>query len=332
MVKKIFLVLLLISFSASAREWNKVKIPDAKCGDGADYFVFVSPKPGKKLLIELMSGGACWSADTCWGPNLRTWIHPIPKLPSFSVLTNDQISSNPVKDASAVYFPYCTGDIYAGTHMGKYLFGTLPTYHYGKKNIHLTMNYLKANKLINFDSIEDLTIFGASAGAIGSLLHADFFNSFTPHSKKRTLLSDSPGLHFGREFWDKFTYPLLNDFDETFREAGLNLDFKNGIITTELKNVFRLKEHWNIGILQGSQDIIMSTVFGDISPSEHEDLVLGPTGVVKVAKPFKNVDTWIDMSPMHTFLVLKQSMNMESEKSETALEFASRIHSGQINK
>lgn len=332
MMKKLLLIsLCLFQFNTFAREWLKVFIPNAKCGDGTDYFVFVSNKQNKKLLIELMSGGACWSLDTCWGPNLRTWIHPIPKIPNFSVLTNDSIEENPFKDFSSVYFPYCTGDIYAGNHVGKYLFGQVPTYHQGKRNIQLSMNFLKEKNYISFENINDLVIFGASAGAIGSLLHADYFNSFTPNTKNRTIISDSPGLHFGREFWDKFTYPLLNDFDVTFKEAGLNLDFKTGIITSELKNVFELKKSWNIGILQGTQDIIMSIVFGNISPSEHEDLVLGPTGIVRVAKPYKNVDTWINKSPMHTFLVLKQSMNMESESGETALEFAKRIHFG-VNK
>jgi hypothetical protein len=68
--------LLLTSSLAKAHEWTRIKIPGAKCGDGRDYEIFIDKKSESNWIFEFTPGGVCWSASTCYGPNLRTWIFP----------------------------------------------------------------------------------------------------------------------------------------------------------------------------------------------------------------------------------------------------------------
>ena len=120
-MKIIILILCILASvqSAYAREWREIIIPGAFCGDGSPYKVFLDKRSHKRMLIEFMGGGACWSDDTCRGYNLRTWIYNIPKVPQFSVLMSD-IEGSPWSKHSVLYFPYCTGDVHAGNHVATY--------------------------------------------------------------------------------------------------------------------------------------------------------------------------------------------------------------------
>ena len=140
------------------------------------YSVYVEIKKPNKLAIEFMGGGACWSKNTCWGPNFRTVLFPLPKLPAMSVLSSGYEQMSPLSDYSFVYFPYCTGDVFAGDHTAKYegLLLDFPVHHRGYTNVQKTIKYLKENK-IDFSQVEDFVVYGSSAGAIGSLVHIKNF-------------------------------------------------------------------------------------------------------------------------------------------------------------
>jgi hypothetical protein len=276
--KIIFIIFFLGSFAHAAfldspisrRDFEKIIIPDTKCGDGSPYQVFYSKLKSKKLAFDFMGGGACWSFFTCIGPTPMAWVHHIPFLLESGGFVSSDPKRSPVSDYSLLFFPYCSGDVYLGDHTA--LYGpenSMPMLHQGKRNIEKTLKYLVEKKIISFAEIEDIVVYGYSAGAIGAIYH---LNTITPYLTKKTtnkvLIADSPGLHFGNSFWNKFTPNLLNDFKNALSLAGIALNQTTGNLGQHVKKACDMFPDWKVGILQASKDIMMSQVFGSISPSQ----------------------------------------------------------------
>lgn len=302
-MNKLYMSLLavLCSLSAYGNEWKSLNIPGAKCGDGLPYRVFYRPGGRDKVSFELMGGGACWSLATCWGPNFRTWIHTIPKLPAFSYLT---MADGPLKDYTMVYFPYCNGDVWMGRHTASYT-GVGSTYHRGAETLDATLKFLDIQGLIDFKAIKSFSLYGSSAGGIGALLHVPKLENYIPRKARKLIIADSPGLHWGKDFFKKFTSPMLADFDHHFGKLGVRVDFNDGLIAPYLKDYCERYSSWKIGIVQATRDIIMSKMFGNISQDDHENLVLGPQGVKEVFRTSPNCFSHVIRSQGHAFLVLK---------------------------
>lgn len=145
-------------------------------------------------------------------------------------------------------------------------------------------------------------------------------------SARKTLIADSPGLHFGDQFWTKFSKDAKADFKRAFADVGLAVNFKSGLIASKMKPVLRGYSDWNVGFLIGTKDSVMSTIFGNISPEEAEKLILSPQGLPAIARSFPNVKMWLKQTYMHTFLIIKKSAMMKSIQKETALDFANSVY------
>ncbi|MCP4912944.1 MAG: hypothetical protein GY909_07485 [Oligoflexia bacterium] len=324
-MKKFFTLLLIaLTFSISARDWIKVKIPGAKCGNGMDYTVFWDKRDSSKLAVEFMGGGVCWSSATCYGPNFRTWIHPIPKISNFSSMTKEGAL---LENHSMIYFPYCTGDVHAGSHVAKYQLG-MKVHHTGYSNAVKAWKYFKEKGLIDFKRVEDLVLYGSSAGGIASFIHSKTIAPYLSKEMnvKKTILSDSPGLHFGKDFWNKFTYKHHRDFKRAFKPIKLDYRFTTGFVAPSLPLVCKELADWNIGIMQGSEDLVMSIVFGDISPKKHAKLIYSENGLANVVKDVPNCEAWVADTKMHTFLILDRSAEKIYVNEESAHDFANRIY------
>ncbi|MBT7609244.1 MAG: hypothetical protein HN576_05780 [Bacteriovoracaceae bacterium] len=331
-MKYLLIILLTLSIPlAQARKWERVRIPGATCGDGKPYAIFLSQKQkhnstNRKLAVEFMGGGVCWSMNSCYGPRLRTWVHPMVKLPVFSTLTTRK---SPLNDHDFIYFPYCTGDVFAGKHVGKYAWGS-KIHHTGFTNVQKSLRYIERMKLVNFKKLEDLVLYGSSAGGIASLIHANTFESYLSKETKRTVIADSPGLHFGHDFWSKFTLNQIVDFQDAFTASNLFADFNDGMVAPYFHGVCEKMEKWSIGILQGSKDIVMSSLFGEISPDDHEVNVYSKEGIINSIKGSLNCHAWIKKTKMHTFLLFKQASNMEV-LGTSALSFFNKVHQRTIS-
>lgn len=271
--------LIFISSNAFARKWKVIEIPGAKCGAGAPYKVWLDKQDSKKLAIEFMGGGTCWSASTCYGPKLRAWIFPIPPAPILSMFSTRIRDISPAKNHSYLYLPYCTGDVHLGKHTANYFKGRLKVKHHGFTNIQKTFKYLVENKIINFSQINDLLVYGASAGAIGALIHTQTIKPYLNDYMSKTLIADSPGLHFSKNnFWEQFTQEQIKDYSQAMRLLGIERP-EEGNISKFIPNICQKLSKWNIGILQGSKDVVTSFIFGKIGPKEHERRVYGKDGV-----------------------------------------------------
>lgn len=319
--------ILLVGFSlslAEARSWEKINIPGAICGDGQSYSVFLDRKKADKLLVEFMGGGACWSEGTCYGDTRLTKIQP-PENAVTSVIAKEA-DGNPWNEHTALYIPYCTGDVHSAFHSVSYKPDT-PLYHQGFTNFVLTLQYLQQQSILNFKGMKDVTVWGASAGALGALVHSETLDAYLDIAAQRTLIADSPGLHYGKNFWYKFTENLNHDYQATFQKIDLTYSIDDGFIAPLFGPVFMRLGKWQIGILQATEDMVMSLVFGSIAPQDHRKLVLGPQGIPMVAKPYLNVKTWIMDGWNHTFLVKPNTAKVRDMSGETAWDFAVRVYS-----
>lgn len=314
---------------SEARTWEKIEIPGAFCGNGEPYSVFLDHKDTDKLLIEFMGGGACWSEGTCYGSSPLTQLTPL-QMAEATVMNDDSKAGNPWNQHTAIFMPYCTGDVHAGFHIAFYK-PAVALYHSGYTNTVLTFAYLKQKNLVNFPALTDVTLWGYSGGAIGAFLHTDTLNPYLSANTRKTLIADSPGLHFGKTFWQKFPQQLNHDYAESFARIGLVYSLDDGFLAPLMGPVFLKLNDWNIGILQSTQDMVMSIIFGNISPQEHRRLVLGPQGIAAIAKNYANVKTWIADTITHTFLVRSQTAVYKDMLGETAWDFAVRVH-GDTNK
>lgn len=330
-MKIILTVLLTTCFCLSAlgRDWQRVEIPGAQCANGSVYSVFIDNKGSDKLYVEFMGGGACWSTWSCYGPSPKTWSYPVPMLPYLSVMSSDDPERSPVHDHTAIYFPYCTGDVYAGDHTAKYQLGAT-VHHRGKANVQKALAHLEQGGLIDFKNKSELALYGASAGAIGSFIHAHRIAKLMPSAQKKRLIADAPGLHFGKDFWNKFSEKFKDDVGESLQEINLNYDRDDGLLAPGVVQLCRFYDDFDIGILQGSQDLIMAYRFGEIDRREHEKLVYSELGVYEQTKKAKNCAAWVPASMMHTFLVFPLSAKIKTSQGEVeALDFARRIFEGE---
>lgn len=326
---KTFILGLFVLFNAHARPWKAVTIPGATCGTGLPYKIFVHIKNPRRWAFEFMGGGACWDASTCYGTNLKTWMFPVPKLPLFSMFGAESPKASPVFNHSMVYFPYCTGDLHVGHHTAKYIFG-LKAYHQGRRNIELALRTLAASKRISFEDLEEVVLYGASAGGIAAIAHTYTFDQFLPPQTRRLVIADAPGLHWGTHFWEKFSPELIADFRDIAHKIGLDFDLSTGNIAHSMSTVCQKMSHWNFGVLQGSRDSVMSSVFGDISPRSHERNIYNAQGIYKITKNYVNCSAWTPQTSLHTFLLTPLSASLRAQ-NRSALEYLFEVYSGRVS-
>ncbi len=300
------------------KPWERINIPGAKCGNGSDYTVFWKNNSTKKLLVEFMGGGACWDKKSCVTMP-STWIYPMPELPAFSVFTSTVNQENPFMDHSFLYFPFCTGDVFTGRRISTYE-GT-KIYHYGYSNVLLALEHLSKNKIVDFSSVENLVVWGSSAGGIGALTHGKNIEKYVPAAAHKILIADSPGLHFGPTFWNKFADDAKVDFKYAFNGVRLDVDFNDGFVARKMGPVLEYYRGWDIGFLYSLRDRIMSEFFGEISKGEHQKLLLGPEGIPAIAKNYPYVKVWLANNDVHRFLLTKKNSHLLSLDSIEAIDF-----------
>ena len=104
---------------------------------------------------------------------------------------------------------------------------------------------------------------------------------------------------------------MILDFRRTFEKVGFDFNPEDGLVARHFPKVFRHYRNWAIGVLQGSRDVAMSQLFGNISPGDHQELVYGPGGLVEAcADPSDNAASWVNKTYMHTFLKMTFSSHM----------------------
>lgn len=324
--KIVLLIFSLNSFSTSLL-WEKHDIPNAVCGNGEQYSVYVNKRSSEYVQLHFQPGGACWSWDTCWGPNFRTIIYPIIRP---LIRLPDVISKDPLAQFSKVVFPYCTGDVFAGDHIAQYKYGS-KVHHKGYTNIYKAMNYLSKNEILDFENVIHYAQTGSSAGAIGSLFHGYFLQSYFPNTQYKTLLIDSPGMHWSDSFWNKFTKKLMFDFRVAAQYVGVAIDYYGGQVIRNLPQICDTYYDWNVGIIQSSMDFVMSTIFDGIGLIAHREMVYSDFGLYQQSQNFDNCASWSPDSILHAYFYL-DPIEMDKANGKEFYNFVEDVLNGKTQR
>jgi Pectinacetylesterase len=231
--------------------WVFHEIQGTKCRDGSTSGLFVHQGTERKLLIFLEGGGACSNAGLC-GFNqsninesfagdgttlIGSALGVVQDRQQPGVFTDPTHQGapagvfefanpmNPFKGWSAVYIPYCTGDVHAGTKTGDVPGLTNQNFH-GYLNMKVFMSRLVPTFAGKLDRV---ILTGSSAGSLGAMMNysmtQDAFGDVHVD-----LIADS-GLPFRDMFWPTclqkrwrdswgLNAAMPPDCTECFREDG----------------------------------------------------------------------------------------------------------------
>ena len=315
-------VIFLLVFSLKSfgmRNFDSIRIPGAVCGDGSDYRVFIESRSNKNWAFKIQGGGACWNHFTCF--RLGTTRGRIPERSNDNEgFASANPADSPVADASFVLFPYCTGDVHLGTHTAQY--GDRLYEHRGKENIEQALRYLQEEGYVAFSAIENFVLYGESAGAIGALYHTRSIAPYLPARAKKHVILDAPGLHFGPSFWDRFSKDLFHDYAFALQDLEIEIQRGNGLIAQAVPNLCRQFPDWEVAVVQGTRDAVMSAIFGSITPRDHEQLVLGPQGIAALtADPNDNCSAFVPDTRVHVLLTKNRDLQI-SAAGTAVIDFA----------
>jgi cysteine-rich repeat protein len=231
--------------------WEYIEVPGTLCMNGSTAGFGVSLNPDSKdVMIYLEGGGACFN-DACDFSAFN-----IPFIPPPDGIFNRNNNSNPVRDWSMVYVPYCTGDIHGGDQ-DTMLGGQVRQFR-GYRNI---TKYLE-QWVPTFAGAERVLLTGISAGGFGAGLNAvQVADAFGPGPQMIVVDDSGP--------------PMANDvippcLQQQFREVwGLDKtilaecgadcadpdDFASGLI----EHTFKKHPGIRFGLFSNTADLVIRT-------------------------------------------------------------------------
>lgn len=151
------------------------------------FSYFVRPGDPKKIVINFMGGGACWNQANCFDENTTTYFHAIGLISPLAMryglstgILEQANSQNPLNGYTAVFIPYCTGDLHWGSNDTTYNSGTnsFPGDSHAGGVIHHRGfdNFLAVLKDVTRDYAgpSQVVITGQSAGGYGAVFNAPY--------------------------------------------------------------------------------------------------------------------------------------------------------------
>ncbi len=157
------------TLGTTPKKWEYVPIDGAMCMNGSPTGIGVNLGTSGDLVIYMEGGGACFNNDTCghvahpsgWGPDeFQLNIEP------YGIGIFDRLDDfNPMRNATYVFVPYCTGDVHAGNNpdgMGGRKF-------VGYNNVGAYLDYL----IPKSKDVRRVVLAGSSAGGFGALMNYD---------------------------------------------------------------------------------------------------------------------------------------------------------------
>jgi hypothetical protein len=181
--------------TATPGTWTWVDVPEAVCNDGTPTGFAINVQDTSDLYVFFEGGGACWDYLTCVavqtavkGPvGLAEWTATrLPMLPEQFDRTR---MTNPFRNATMVYIPYCTGDLHVGDNVAMYS-GPVATVTWNHKGLPDTTAFL-SRVASTWKDPARVVFSGSSAGGFGAILLYDLARKTWP--KSRMYLIDDAG-------------------------------------------------------------------------------------------------------------------------------------------
>jgi hypothetical protein len=310
-------------------EWTWVEVPEAHCMDGTSTGFALRPSTSgiDRLVIYLEGGGACFDEATCEGTAMTAWsaenFHDVSILIDAYAIFDP--ARSPAADWSAVYVPYCTGDVHAGTNASG--FG-------GRQHVgHTNVTHFLRRIIPTFPGLEQVLLTGASAGGLGALANFDQVQQAfgcTPV----TMLDDSgpvlddpymrPCLQARtRDLWrfavppdcPQCTGPDGGGFVALWAYLATKYpDRRFGLLSTTRDSTIR--RFYSFGLVPGCDHL------GDYPPALYEE---GLLDLRDFLAPYPNVHTFYWASEGHTFLPFDLTREAGGTSAET---FIGQLMSG----
>ena len=176
--------------AATTGAWTWIDVPESVCDDGSPTGFAVNPQDTSDLFIFFEGGGACWDILTCVafptatkGPvGSAQWTARQNSLPA---PFDRSRPSNPFRNATMIYIPYCTGDLHVGDNVANYQ-GV--SYHH--KGLPDTVAFL-SRVASTWSDPARVVVSGSSAGGYGAALTYDLTRKTFPDA--RMYLIDDAG-------------------------------------------------------------------------------------------------------------------------------------------
>lgn len=300
-----FSVGLFLSNPASASEkkdWKKIFIEEAQCGNGDPYFIWIRPSSNNQWTFIFEGGGVCWDAVTCT-TDVATRLKQDEKINLSTPFLSPNLKNSVFADKGIVFLPYCTGDLFAGTFEASYAFNT-KVKHFGRNNTVMALQKLKMVEKELDKENTNIIAYGYSAGAIGLMMNfTDIMENFGTKGQIKRVILDGMGLHWDASVWNRFSKKLLDDLKAGFARMNTHFDAKDWPLAKKSLEVCRQFPQVQFAILQGSMDIVMGTLFGFDMPPVHRARVYGREGIWATLKdPSDNCTAFVPDTFAHTFL------------------------------
>ena len=165
------------------------------CALDTPYSFFYRPQADTGLLLlYFQGGGACWDWVSCSGL-FDSSVTPDEVAP-FRGIFDTGNPANPLRGASTVFIPYCTGDVHVGDTSRRYGDTGAVIAHRGYRNVRAVFTWLTAQAL----HPRTVVVAGTSAGSYAALFYARTIADLFPDSRV-VVLGDSgvPLLSHNRE-------------------------------------------------------------------------------------------------------------------------------------
>jgi hypothetical protein len=174
---------------ADAPGWEQVSPGgDCECADGSEFSFWVHEADPTKVVFFLEAGGACFTAETC-DPERDLYATAVEEGPPGGGVFDFADNRNPFADYSAVYVPYCTGDVHLGTVTTEYA-PDLTVHHMGYLNGTAAVDHLAAS----FPDATEVVVMGMSAGSVAAPVYGGQVADRLPDAGI-TVLADGSGAY-----------------------------------------------------------------------------------------------------------------------------------------
>lgn len=220
------------------------------CMTGTPYRMSVRDRGSADLFIFLQGGGACWS-DFCLA------ITSAPAgIPPLDVLDPAK-PTNPLRDLSTVYLPYCDGSLFSGDREhdddGD---GDIDRIHHGLANLSAALDLAREH----FPNPRRIVLAGSSGGSYGTVIATLLVRSKWLGVEILVFQDSGPGI--ARADDPSFVMQLADEFGfDDFIPASCADCLANGHTTRFIEWGLERDPQIRVAVFSSYEDFIISEVF-----------------------------------------------------------------------
>jgi hypothetical protein len=177
-------------------EWAFLPIEKARCGRGSELGIGINKSArSKRLLFFFVGGGACFDKTSCdksCKPNVQLCAANLdgfgPKQwaaenrSTRSTIFDREDPTNPFREDSWVFMPYCTGDFQSGNRHAEYGID-----HVGWDAVDAVLEKIAPT----FCDVDQIVLYGVSAGGFAVVFNYEHVRAAFPAKVKIDLVDDS---------------------------------------------------------------------------------------------------------------------------------------------